>query len=261
MISAPGITVNGVKIGIEQINAEVQYHPAENLPDAKYKAMQALVIRELLLQQAVKKGLCTREDIKDKADDIIDRLLEQELTVLKPTDAECRRYYENNAKRFVAAPLFEVSHILYAAMPGRSDAREAALLRARKSLERIKSGEAKFEDIAAVDSACPSGKQGGNLGQISKNQTVPAFEAALFKMREGELSKNPVESEVGYHLIQVHKRIDGKPLPYEAVSEWVADFLSKQNWQRAFSQYVKILIGEAEISGFHLKGADSPLVQ
>lgn len=261
MISAPGITVNGVKIGIEQINAEVQYHPADSLPEAKYKAMQALMIRELLLQQAVKKGLCTREDIKNKADDIIDILLEKELTVLKPTEEECRRYYTNNAKRFVAAPLFEASHILYAALPGKSDAREEALFRARKALERIKSGEEKFEDVAAADSACPSGKQGGNLGQISKNQTVPAFEAALFRMQEGELSKEPVESEVGYHIIRVHKRIDGKPLPYEAVSEWVADFISKQNWQRAFSQYVKILIGEAEISGFHLKGVDSPLVQ
>jgi peptidyl-prolyl cis-trans isomerase C len=58
MISAPGITVNGVKITIEQINSEVQYHPAPSLPDAKYQAMQALVIRELLIQQAIKLGLC-----------------------------------------------------------------------------------------------------------------------------------------------------------------------------------------------------------
>lgn len=47
---APGIVVNGVKISPEQINFEVQYHPAATLEDARYAAMKALVIRELLLQ-------------------------------------------------------------------------------------------------------------------------------------------------------------------------------------------------------------------
>lgn len=261
MITAPGITVNGVKIGIEQVNAEVQYHPSPTLPEAKYKAMQALVIRELLLQQAVRKGLCNRDEVKDRADEIIDQLLEKELTVPTPTVEECKRYYKSNTRRFVAAPLFEASHILYAAPPDKSATREEALARARRALEEIVSGRARFEDVAAAESACPSSKQGGNLGQLSKNQTVPAFEEALFQMKEGELSKEPVATEVGYHLIYVHKRIDGKSLPFEAVAEWIADFLSKQSWQTAFSQYVKILIGQAEISGFHLQGADSPLVQ
>lgn len=52
---APGISVNGILISPEQISAEVQYHPAPTLFDAKYEAMQALVIRELLIQEAIKK--------------------------------------------------------------------------------------------------------------------------------------------------------------------------------------------------------------
>lgn len=53
---APGITVNGIKITPDEINAEVQYHPAESLFSAKYEAMRALVIRELLLQRAAGLG-------------------------------------------------------------------------------------------------------------------------------------------------------------------------------------------------------------
>lgn len=59
----PGVDVNGIKITPEQIGAEVQYHPAKTLPDAKYQAMQALVIRELLIQKAATLGLCSGEDL------------------------------------------------------------------------------------------------------------------------------------------------------------------------------------------------------
>ena len=61
MIEAPGITVNGFKITPDQISAEVQYHPAADLPEAKYQAMQALVIRELLIQRAASLGLCDHD--------------------------------------------------------------------------------------------------------------------------------------------------------------------------------------------------------
>jgi hypothetical protein len=57
VLLAPGIVVNGVKISPEQINFEVQYHPAVTLEDARYAAMKALVIRELLLQRAAEIGV------------------------------------------------------------------------------------------------------------------------------------------------------------------------------------------------------------
>jgi peptidyl-prolyl cis-trans isomerase C len=53
---APGIEVNGIKISTDEINAEVQYHPAESLFSAKYEAMKALVIREMLIQRAAELG-------------------------------------------------------------------------------------------------------------------------------------------------------------------------------------------------------------
>ena len=81
------------------------------------------------------------------------------------------------------------------------------------------------------------------------------------KMQEREMSEEPVETEVGYHIIKVHKRAEGKQLPFEAVQDWIADFLKDQSFQRAFSQYVQLLAGEAKISGFKLKQADTPLVQ
>lgn len=258
---APGITVNGVTITPEQISAEVQYHPAPSLFDAKYNAMQALVIRELLIQETVSKGYATREQMGASPDEFMEKLLQKEINVPSPTDKECKRYYEMNKAKFCTSPLFEVSHILYLAPPGDEEARAAALKKANVALKQILKKSPLFTKIAKAESGCPSSKEGGRLGQISKGQTMPAFEAALMKMKAGDIARKPVETEVGYHIIRVHKRVEGHQLPYESVSEWIARTLTHRAWHRAFHQYIQILAGKSKISGFKLKMADSPLVQ
>lgn len=257
----PGIQVNGVHISADEINAEVQYHPAETLPEAKYQAMRALVVRELLLQKAVTLGICSRGHAVKNADEVIDRLLKKEVVIPDPDAETCRRYYEANKKRFYTSPLYQVSHILYLAPPDNEQERERARRKALDALTRLKKDPELFAQIAKEESGCSSSGEGGRLGQISKGQTLPAFEAALLEMRAGDMSDRPVATEVGYHIIQVHEYAEGRQLPYEAVKDWIADFLKSQSWQRAFSQYIQILAGEAKISGFRLKKAETPLVQ
>lgn len=261
MIVAPGITVNGVPITSDQINSEVQYHPSENLPEAKYQAMQALVIRELLIQKAVYECLCSREDARKDPDDAIDRLLERDIRVPDPVREECERYYRNNRTKFRTSPLFEASHIFYPAPIDDEKARKGAYERAVAALVKIRQAPESFESIAHTESACHSAQTGGFLGQISAGQTLPAFEVALLQMREGDISEEPVETEVGYHIIRVHKRAEGRDLPEETALEWIEDYLKKKAWQRAFHQYVQVLAGQAKISGFRIKSSDTPLVQ
>ncbi|MDH5723473.1 MAG: peptidylprolyl isomerase [Alphaproteobacteria bacterium] len=261
MITAPGILINGVKITPEQIDGEVQYHPAGSLPEARYEAMQALVVRELLIQRAAELGLCKRDEAIETPDAIIDDLLVQELSVPEADEDTCKRYYDNNRQKFFTSPLFEVSHILYLAPPEDNEARKEAKSKADKALTELQESPDLFESLAREESGCSSAKDNGRLGQISKGQTMPEFEAALLRMCEGELSTEPVETEVGYHIIKVHKHLEGKELPFETVQDRISDYLSCHSWQRAFSQYIQLLAGRAEISGFNLKLADSVLVQ
>lgn len=258
---APGIEVNDIKISIEEINAEVQYHPAETLSSAKYEAMKALVIKEVLIQRAAEMELCKRDEAIKNPDPIIEDLLAKEIIVPDADEETCKRYYENNKKKFFTSPLFEVSHILYMAPPSDQKARSETLARAQASLERIKTAPDLFETIAKNESACSSAKDAGMLGQISRGQTMPAFEAALFQMQEDEISAEPVSSEVGYHIIKVHKRIEGKQLPFENAMDWIAQDLHEKSWNRAFNQYIQLLVGRYRISGFRLEGATTPLVQ
>lgn len=256
---SPGIEINGVKITPDEIDAEVQYHPAKNLFLSKYEAMRALVIRELLLQRASELGLCHRDEAVKKPDSVIESLLLQEITVPEADPETCRHYYDNNKSHFFTSPLYEVSHILYMAPPDEAKARAEALFKAHTALAQLKSSPHLFEAIAREESACSSAKEGGRLGQITRGQTMPAFETALFAMKAGDISAEPVVSEVGYHIIKVHQWIQGQQLPFETVAEWIAKQLYEKSWRHAFHHYIQLLTGRCKISGFRFEDVQNPL--
>ncbi len=258
---APGIMVNNFHISADEINAEVQYHPAENLALAKYLSMQALVIRELLVQRAVELEIYQRDETLGDLDNVIDKLLLKEVVSPKASIEECRRYYNNNLHIFCTSPLFEVAHILYLAPPEDQVVRVKALERATLALSKIKQNPQLFAEIARSESACSSSAEAGRLGQIARGQTMPEFEKSLFSMSAGQISYEPVPTEVGYHIIRVDERVDSQQLPFEHVQEWIEKDLNEKSWNKAFQQYIQLLAGRSTISGFKFDGVGVPLLQ
>jgi peptidyl-prolyl cis-trans isomerase C len=257
----PPVFVNGVGITAGQIHSEMQYHPAETLVKAQEMATQALVVREFLLQEAQRKGIfADRCAIKDEQA-VIDDLLKMEVQVPEPDRSSCERYYQSNKSRFVTSPLFQTSHILFSASIDDTEARTQALRAAEDVLDILKKTPLSFAELAKEFSNCSSGKEGGRLGQLSKGQTTLEFETALFKMQKDEVSAEPVPTRYGYHIILVHERAESQELPFEAVQEWIADYLKQSVWKRAVAQYIGILAGKAEVKGYTVKGSDTPLVQ
>ena len=79
---------------------------------------------------------------------------------------------------------------------------------AKKLREDINAGKISFEDAARQISVCPSGHEGGDLGFFKRGVMVKPFEDAAFAMKEiGEVSE-PVETQFGWHLIQLTGMID-----------------------------------------------------
>ena len=79
---------------------------------------------------------------------------------------------------------------------------------AKKLREDINAGKISFEDAARQISLCPSGHEGGDLGFFKRGVMVKPFEDAAFAMKEiGEVSE-PVETQFGWHLIQLTGMID-----------------------------------------------------
>src|SRR5262245_54912411 len=110
------ITVNGCVIAEPEIARETQYHPAGSLEEARQDAARALVIRELLIQQAERLGV-TAEGVSGTDESRVSAVIERELYVPQADDATCRRYYETHIRRFRSPDLIEARHILFPARP------------------------------------------------------------------------------------------------------------------------------------------------
>lgn len=64
---------------------------------------------------------------------------------------------------------------------------------------------AEFSDLAEQHSLCPSGKQGGQLGEFGPGQMVKEFDTVVFTAPVGEV-QGPVKTQFGFHLVEVTKR-------------------------------------------------------
>ena len=91
------IFVNRVEITETEVGQEMQYHPAPTQERAWQMAAQSLVVRQLLLQQAANSGL----DIEEPEENLIDRLLQQDVTVPEADEATCLRFYDTHPDSFM----------------------------------------------------------------------------------------------------------------------------------------------------------------
>jgi peptidyl-prolyl cis-trans isomerase C len=258
-----GVRVNGVAIPRDLIAAEVQYHPARTPVEAWREAARSLVIRELLLQEARRLDLEVEpqsdEDGRRETEEaaLVRGLVEREVTTPEPDEASCRRYYQQNLKAFCSPAIYEASHILFAARREDAQAFADADEAARAALDVLRREPGRFAELAQAHSACPSGAQGGNLGQLTPGQTTPEFEQALFALPVGAMSPEPVATRYGLHIIRLERKIEGRQLPFELVADRIADYLRESVQRRAAAQYIARLVSRAEITGVVLEGAEA----
>ncbi len=257
------VTVNGVVISRDAIAREVQHHPADKPLAAWQAAARALAVRELLLQEARRLGIAAepqadaagRRETEEEA--LVRGVVEQEVCTPEPDEETCRRYYERNRPRFCSATIYEAAHILFAAPRDDAQAFARAEQAAQTLLAQVRAHPESFADLARAHSACPSGAQGGSLGQITAGQTTPEFERALFALAPGSIADAPVSTRYGVHIVRLDRRIDGQQLPFELVAGRIAAYLRESVMRRATAQYIARLVSGAELTGIELADAQA----
>ena len=249
-----GLSVNGVDIDDSVIERELPHH--QHAANPLKEAVHEVVLRTLLLQEAVRQGI-GGADADDDAR--IEALLAQEVRVPQADEAACALFYRNHPQRFTNGEMVEARHILFQVTP--SIPLELVRDTAESVLAALLTAPERFEELARQYSNCPSGAVGGSLGQLSRGQCVPEFDKLLFRLDEGRLAERLLETRFGLHIVQVLRRVDGRLLPFEAVRAQVADYLTTAAWQRGVHQYLQLLVGRADIAGVTLDGASTPLVQ
>lgn len=248
----PEIRINGVLLDDALYAQELQYHQAETFDSALQKAGQALVVRQLLMNEV-------GEGVAEDEEAAIQELMEKNTSFVEPSEEDCCRYFENNAERFKTEVLMEVDHILLAAPKDDIEARNEAQLKAVAIIDQLKKDQALFAALAEQHSSCPSNKMGGSLGQIGKGQTVPEFEKQLVRLAEG-LADIAIESRYGFHVVNVNRKVEGKQLEYPMVAEKIKHYLIQRASQLSIQAYIQSLVEQAEIEGIKVGFSDENIV-
>ncbi len=246
------ISINGKELSEATINAEMNLAKSAGHPDDEHlrdSAIQELILRQLMLDQAEKLGIKAEGD-----DETIGALLDQEVHVEMANETECRAFYEQNPASFQQGESASASHILFSLENGAVESLVKA--KAEGILAQVKANPTHFASLAKDHSTCPSGQEGGALGQFGRGQMVPEFENAVFSTAPGEIAPELVETQFGYHIIQVTDRKGGEPVAFDEVKERLQEFLSEMAGRKANHAYIATLLAAAKIEGYTFPAFD-----
>jgi len=152
----------------------------------------------------------------------------------KISDAEVEKYYTERAKEFETPRQVKASHVLArVGDTGGSEAEDKAREKIANVIRRAKAGE-DFAKLAREVSEDPGSKdKGGDLGWVSQGDMVPPFEQALFALKKGEMSPEPVRTPFGFHVIKVVDARDGAKKPLKEVAGQIRDRLVAEGAEKA----------------------------
>jgi peptidyl-prolyl cis-trans isomerase D len=153
------------------------------------------------------------------------------------SEADLRSYYDQNSARFGTKEERRASHILIASPVSAPAAeREKARAKAEQLLAEVRKAPATFADVARKNSQDPgSAEKGGDLDFVTRGAMVKPFEDAMFALKKGEIS-NVVETEFGFHIIQLN---DIKPAvvpPFEKVRATIENEVRGQQATQEFAK-------------------------
>jgi peptidyl-prolyl cis-trans isomerase C len=192
--------------------AERQNVDEDPAAEAALAQARAAVLREFLVQQTIEKGLT-----------------EEKLRAL---------YEERKAEEGFAQEEAHVRHILVQTED-----------EAKAVIEELKGG-ADFAEVAQARSVGPSAPSGGDLGFISRDQVVPEFAEAAFALDAGETSAEPVQTQFGWHVIDVLERRNVEP-SYDETAPQLRQELARE----IVTALVENLRSDAEIERFNMDGS------
>jgi peptidyl-prolyl cis-trans isomerase D len=150
------------------------------------------------------------------------------------SDAEVEKYYTEHNKDFTEPRQVRAAHILVrVADTGGSEAEDQARAKVAEAIRRARAG-GDFAKLARELSQDPgSAPQGGEIGFVKTGDTVPEFERALFALKKGEITAEPVRTTFGFHAIKAEEIRPGGKKPLKEVAKTIRERLAAEAGDRA----------------------------
>ena len=247
LISAPcfaqnAVIVNGKAITKTQLDKLVQKSGQPDNPQVRDQAREMLVTKELILQEADKRGVIQKESVREQLEQsrvgiLVAAVFEDYVEKEGVTEAELKAAYESVKAQYTGKE-YHVEHILVE--------KEAD---AKAIITQLKAG-GNFEEIAKAKSKDPgSAPSGGDLGWVTEKSLVPEFSKAMVQLKPGQVTDKPVKSQFGWHVIKMMDSRDMKAPSFDELKAQLKQMIaSDQNWQKAkFSEMMQKLRAKAKI--------------
>lgn len=224
---------------------QLQQIPLENLFP---QLLERMIDSKLLLAEGRAQKLDESDDYKKRVANAQERIL-SDITLrskVKPmvTEEKIKARYDAIVAKSKPEEEVHARHILLKTEKEAQD----VIAELGKGGDFAKIAEAKSTDTG-------SAKQGGDLGYFTKGAMVPAFANAAFAMKAGDVSKVPVKTEFGFHVIKVEDKRKAEPVKLDKVKAQV----EAQVAEEAANEYVESLKKGVKIERFDLNG--KPLVE
>ena len=210
-VAGKPITEADLALAEGELSQQFAQLPAEQRRAA---ALSAAIEIRIMAAKAVADGLDKDADFQRRAAFLQERALHGEVVekevVGKITDEELRARYD---KEIAAQPAVNEIHARHILVKTKEEA---------EGIIKELDGGAKFEDLANKHTTDPSGKtSGGDLGWFGPGQMVPEFEKAAMALEPGSYTKEPVQTQFGWHVIKVEDKRPKQPPAFDEVKDQV----------------------------------------
>ena len=209
------------------------------LPELYPNIINELINQHLITEQAYKEKLDLNktviDQIKKNKDQILARFWINNFLLNQTKRENIEIFYKNYLKAFKSSKEFNASHILVK--------EEQQAFEILKKLEN----KAKFSELAKTQSIGPSGKNEGKLGWFTSGQMVKEFEKAVLSLKKGEITKKPVKTKFGFHIILLNEVRDSKPKKLSEVQPNIINRIKKNslsNLEKKLRKNKKIIIND-----------------
>ena len=230
------ITAQDVLTAFEKLPPKIK---KKSLSDLYPNIVNELINQHLITEQAYKEKLDLNkiviDQVKKNKDQIIARYWINNFLINQTKRENIEIFYNNYLKAFKSSKEFNASHILV------KQEKEAL-----EVLKKLKNKE-KFSELAKTLSIGPSAKNEGKLGWFSPGQMVKEFEKATLLLKKGEISKIPVKTQFGFHIILLNDIRNSKPKKLSEIKTNIIDRIKKNslsNLEKEIRKDKKIIIND-----------------
>lgn len=203
--------------------------------ELRKQVREELVRREVLAQEAAKKGIDKKPEVQAQIDvarqGLIIRAYLQDYLKTHPVSEEALKKEYETIKAGMGDQEYHARHILV-------DSEE----KAKELIARLEKGE-KFEELAKESSDPGSKDRGGDLGWSTGRNFVQPFAEALTKLEKGKFTTTPVKTDFGYHVILME---DLRPVKHPSLDE-VKPQLQQRMQQQMVEKHVLDLRAKAKV--------------